>query len=219
MSEYETSGSEDYDDTKERLELSRHRLEVALEPTNLNLGLEEYLDLAGIAIADLKGDVLDLGAGDHERFSREAGQHGINVVSLNPFLVRPIDRLQVKTGQHYEFPWTAPPETWQGQSVAGLAQELPFKEESFDTVVSCLAVPGYIETQDYETILSEMNRVLKPGGVAYLFPLFEIPSAPYDEKEFVRMLEELGQDYEMNEVANPNIRVQYKVAMIRKDTR
>ncbi|MEI6856092.1 demethylmenaquinone methyltransferase [Psychrilyobacter sp.] len=45
--------------------------------------------------------------------------------------------------------------------IHGSALSLPFKENSFDTVTISL---GIRNTSDYKKVLSEINRVLKPGG-------------------------------------------------------
>lgn len=54
------------------------------------------------------------------------------------------------------------------------ATELPFKDESFDTVVSFLMLHHVI---DWETALGEAARVLRPGGVLAGYDLTTSPPA------------------------------------------
>ncbi|MBI2798484.1 class I SAM-dependent methyltransferase [Candidatus Saccharibacteria bacterium] len=196
----------------------RERLNKATKLNNSNMGLEEYMYYGDIKIDDLKGDVLDLGSGDLDRFSREATRHGIKVTSLDPHLVKQSQRNQVKTGSHYEFPWHSDL-PWTKNSVAGLAQELPFKAESFDTIVASASAPGYLDPRDYDIFLKETNRVLRPGGKAYLFPLFEVPNepeAPYNEQKFLSSLKQSGLKYALKDYQPEGSPITYRVAILSK---
>ncbi|OGY64743.1 MAG: hypothetical protein A3I24_02425 [Candidatus Harrisonbacteria bacterium RIFCSPLOWO2_02_FULL_41_13b] len=59
--------------------------------------------------------------------------------------------------------------------VAGLSQELPFKDESIDLVISNHAVPWHIldSADKVSKSIKEMIRVLKPGGEIRLHPVDE----------------------------------------------
>lgn len=48
-----------------------------------------------------------------------------------------------------------------GEYIVGIAEDLPFKNESFDLVVSCLSL---IDIPDFEKAIDEMARVLTKGG-------------------------------------------------------
>lgn len=58
-------------------------------------------------------------------------------------------------------------------AVAGLAENLPFKNETFDLVISNHAVPWHFaeNTEKISKSIKEIMRVLKPGGEARLYPV------------------------------------------------
>lgn len=143
----------------------------------------EYLQSLGISEDDLRGIVLDIGSGKNEQFSKTAAARGIRVVSLNPRLVIDVQRERVKSPL-----WGI---EWQRRSVAALAQKLPFRDESFDTIVSHYSIPLWIlGEENIVTALREVVRVLKRGGKAYLGP----PKPAYtDEAKFIQGLD-LGND-------------------------
>ncbi len=60
-------------------------------------------------------------------------------------------------------------------AVTGLSQELPFKDESVDLIVSNHAVPWHISdnSEKISKSIEEMVRVLKPGGEIRLNPINE----------------------------------------------
>jgi len=76
------------------------------------------------------------------------------------------------------------------------ARKLPFKDESFDTIL-CTEVIEHI--YEFKTAISEMNRILKNGGVLILStPYFYwVHESPYDFFRFtkngiVKLMEENG---------------------------
>lgn len=85
------------------------------------------------------------------------------------------------------------------QSVAGIAQELPFADNTFETVISSAVFPVYIEDQEERLqVLNEIERVLKPGGKAYLAPLPESM-----REEFETVLKQSGLKYKIELVSHP----------------
>ena len=73
--------------------------------------------------------------------------------------------------------------TGDGVAVLGFADQLPFADQSFDSV---LATEVFEHVQNVERAAAEMFRVLRPGGIAlvtvpYLYPTHE---APYDFRRF-----------------------------------
>ncbi len=61
-----------------------------------------------------------------------------------------------------------------GHSLEGVAESLPFPDESFDLVVSCLSL---IDIDDFETAIQEMARVTIPGGTVYIVNLSGLATA------------------------------------------
>jgi ubiquinone/menaquinone biosynthesis C-methylase UbiE len=128
--------------------------EFSLKPIT-GRGYDEYLEWLNIGDEDLRGRVLDLGVG-LGRFAREAAERGIDVVALEPELCR--EDIQ----KYYE---GVP------HAVAAEAQDLPFKDASFDTVLSLFAVPLEVGRANYARTYQGIFRVLRPGGRCYLTPL------------------------------------------------
>lgn len=112
------------------------------------------------------GKILDVGSGFDETFAREAKKKGVEVISLNPALASKTDK--ERRGRSVKKKDSA-----EVKSVAGLAQELPFKDNSFEAVTSLFSVPRFLEdkTSEYEAAFSEMIRVVKPGGKVYVYPI------------------------------------------------
>jgi SAM-dependent methyltransferase len=125
-------------------------------------GLLEYEEDLGLNHEDLEGKtILDLGAGTTEKFARDIKEAGIKakVYSLSP------DYNDVG----YILPRRYP--NWRGNRVAAIAQRIPFKENSFDLIVSTYAVTYAANgTPMVQKWVSEIGRVLKPGGEARLGP-------------------------------------------------
>lgn len=169
----------------------------ALTTPEFDENLSEYLIQHDLDISDLKGKVLDIGSGINETFSKEAAGHGVDVVSLNPNLIGEYNRILAKSSSNYDTERSAT--EWLAQSVAGIAQELPFAGNSFETVISSAVFPVYIEDEKERLqILKEIERVLKPGGKAYLAPL---PESMRDDFEDV--LKKSGLKYAIEMVSHP----------------
>ncbi|MEK9181065.1 MAG: class I SAM-dependent methyltransferase [Patescibacteria group bacterium] len=140
-------------------------------------GLDSYEAYLGFVREQLEGkDVLDLGSGETELFSRELKDAGVtaNVVSLNPDYSKERYRKKINSI-----------EGWQKKSVAATAQSLPFKDESFDYVfgnhsVTVFASPTVTEfhpepegaARIAKQWALEVARVLKPGGEIRLAPIY-----------------------------------------------
>jgi len=176
-------------------------------------GLSDYERLLDFNRQDLIGKiVLDLGSGRNENFSRDLISQNIKstVISLNPEYQNEKKRKNVSNLSD-----------WQKNSVAGEGGALPFKDESFDQVLGVYSVsrfsePCYLnwadEIQDMHSKLrqrdkeeslrwlTEISRVLKPGGQARLFP-FKAES----EEEFLVRYESF-----FASVRSANLKVDYK---------
>src|SRR3989344_1985106 len=134
-----------------------------LETHRRAFGLQSFDDFAG-------KKVLDLGGSFGLTFARELEKAGVDadVVSFSPaFADKATAALtrEERTGDK------------QGKlMVAGMGEELPFAENSFDRIV-CLSVAEHLGTRErYIAFLQDVVRALSPGGVAYLSPMIqEIP--------------------------------------------
>jgi len=182
------------------------RLEVAFRSGTHDSDIEDYEWMLKIDPRTLEGQILDLGSGCAEIFAREMAELGKDVVSLNPRLVYPFDAQKAIRGEvveqrsmfgdivsYSELPWV-------GKSVAALAQELPFGDNSFDNVLAVASVPCYLPRQDYEITVREIERVLRPGGTAYLGPVINFDTMEFSEEEFFEALEKSGVDYRPVEI-------------------
>lgn len=132
-------------------------------PMNLNSS-EYYESVLQIHPKTWKNKkILDLGAGQGGTFEADLKRRGIdtNVISLSLHFA--------------DIKYTQLPPNLQGEKttkVVGEALQLPFKDNSFDLVVSVLAVPFYLNSLiEFKKLLEEIRRVLKEGGEARLWPL------------------------------------------------
>ena len=100
-------------------------------------------------LGDASGDVLEVGAGTGVNLAHyDAGIASLVVTEPEPAMLR---RLRPKAFEQAPL----------AQVVQAPAEELPFEEASFDTVVSTLVLCG---VDDQARALGEVRRVLRPGG-------------------------------------------------------
>jgi ubiquinone/menaquinone biosynthesis C-methylase UbiE len=99
-------------------------------------------------LADATGRVLEIGAGTGVNLPHYAGTESLVLTDPEPPMLR---RLQRAVHEH------AP----QAQVLRAPAEDLPFEDGSFDTVVSTLVLCG---VGDQRRALREARRVLRPGG-------------------------------------------------------
>lgn len=170
---------------QERIE-SASRFEAVTGTAYSDNGLfayEKYLDFPVEKYFSCR--VLDIGSGYGERFNTEAAGQGIKVISLNPELRKESARKKRERSLKRRRAEAV-------DSVAGLAQNLPFKDESFEAVTSLCAIPKFLkpEINEYRQTFSEMVRVLKSGGKAYVFP---IDRTEIEGQNVIKMIENLNQ--------------------------
>jgi len=150
-------------------------ISVANAPTVYanHLGLSDDAAELSRQLGDL---TLDLGSG-HEYLAQALSSEapGTRVVSLNPKLYDEAFR-----GSIQERNWTSASRL----SVAGLAQALPFRSNRFSSAVSLFAFPTVFDEttrvdevlttpiEEYQRSYEELVRVLRPGGTAYLGPVW-----------------------------------------------
>lgn len=189
------------------------RLDVAMRAGNHDASIEDYECVLNLDPTQLGERILDLGSSSSEIFSREMSDLGIEVISLNPQLIDPYKAVQAREGVAVEYRGpmfgnivTYSDIPWAGKSVAGLAQELPFGDDSFDAVLAIASAPCYIPNRDHEVTLREIIRVLREGGVAHLAPIIESPTQDFSEKEFLKALERTCGNYDVVEVSDSGFR-------------
>lgn len=136
--------------------------------SHADAGLEEYEHEFCFSREELKGKtILDLGSGTTDKFAREVKQAGIDakVVSLSP-------DLHTSYGARSSREKVAP--DWKIRGVAAIAQQLPFKDNSFDMILGAYSVTYYATTEkDVNAYVREIKRVLKKGGEARLVPVYD----------------------------------------------
>jgi len=137
------------------------KLRYALNREVSERGIEDYKEILEMPITrEFLGEkVLDLGSGVTGRFAKEAAEQGIKIYSLTPVFNKPGIRKFLKSNENFP--------------TAGLAQNLPYKSNVFDSVLSVWAVPAHIppDKKNYIESFKEIVRVLKPGGRAFLAPI------------------------------------------------
>jgi ubiquinone/menaquinone biosynthesis C-methylase UbiE len=144
-------------------EKKRNILESSNVTTDANLLV--YQHNFDLSLEDIEGkNILDLGSGKKETFSKEAAVYGAKVSSLNPRLNKWWVRMQAKNFGLDPY--------WQNKSVAGRAQELPYKTDSFDIILARWSVPALLrDDQEKLSAFVEMIRVLKDGGKIFIYPI------------------------------------------------
>jgi ubiquinone/menaquinone biosynthesis C-methylase UbiE len=123
-------------------------------------------------LADAKGRVLEIGGGTGLNLQLYgSGVESLTVTEPEPPMLR---RLERKVREHA--PLT--------KVLRARAEELPFADDSFDTVVSTLVLCG---VDDQAQSLRELHRVLRPGG-QFMF----IEHVRSDEPKVARMQDRMN---------------------------
>jgi ubiquinone/menaquinone biosynthesis C-methylase UbiE len=95
-----------------------------------------------------RGDVLDVGCGTGENFEYLGRASSVTALDLSAEMIEEARRRRRQLGADVRL-------------LVGDAQELPFPEARFDTVVSAFSSCTF---PDYAAAFGEMVRVTKPGG-------------------------------------------------------
>lgn len=144
---------------------------TAIPFTSRNYNL--YKGFLGFDDSDLGDLVLDLGSGVRDNFARSTQNSNRNVISVNPLLLFCADRYW-RTAKEFEFYEDGQDLSSEYYStIAAWGHELPFKDNTFDSIVSLYAVPYYVEPDidKYISSIKESVRVLKPGRSFYFGPV------------------------------------------------
>jgi ubiquinone/menaquinone biosynthesis C-methylase UbiE len=106
-------------------------------------------ELRHALLADATGDVLDIGAGTGLNLAHYDGKvDSLVLTEPDRAMLRRLQRTTRETSPH-------------ARVLRAPAEDLPFEDDTFDTVVSTLVLCG---VDDQERALREARRVLRPGG-------------------------------------------------------
>lgn len=141
-------------------------------PPVQNRGWDEYAMHLNLNPENLKGKkILDIGAGTR-RFALEVeeGKIQAEVFSLEPSLSLPKEKINSKI---QEFIKKYPVSTGvKEKTVAGVGDQIPFKNETFDLCVSEYSLPMHASTQEQvKSFFEEISRITKVGGEIRLYPI------------------------------------------------
>ena len=100
-------------------------------------------------LADVSGDVLEIGAGTGANFVHYPEEARVVALEPDPFMLKRAEQKLADTGRTNISLRQAP------------AEALPFPDASFDTLVSTLVL---CTVSDPGRALNELRRVLRPGG-------------------------------------------------------
>jgi len=141
-------------------------------------GLLYYKNFLQLSDSDLeRKEILDLGSGPTHKFANEAEKNykDTRVISFD----YSFDKSTLEdSGDIFGFPRSelkrvlSPDGNTNKSRVEGIFTELPFKDESFDLVVSSAAMPLYLTKPDQISMaFKEVIRVLRENGKAHLGPI------------------------------------------------
>ncbi|HMS31894.1 MAG TPA: class I SAM-dependent methyltransferase [Candidatus Saccharibacteria bacterium] len=148
---------------------------LATPDTDSDLGL--YLRLLGVDAGELGSPILDLGSSKTLTFATEMAKLGKRVISLSPKYIIDSERPRLPlTHKGLTEPL--------GFCLAALAQELPFRDGCFETVVAVGSIPMYLPRKAYKGTLEEVIRVTKPRGSAFIGPIYEFSESNFSERLF-----------------------------------
>ncbi|MDD4062372.1 MAG: class I SAM-dependent methyltransferase [Candidatus Pacebacteria bacterium] len=157
---------------------------------------DEYVESLNLSLEDFNKDILDVGSGFSEfaKYARE------NNISSSVFSLDPIRKMEETE-----------------KSVKGIVEKLPFRDESFDLIISHCAIPNIFIGEDLRKIEAsflEMMRVLKKNGEIRLGNVLKGDIYP-NQRDFVlnlnQTLDKLKEEFnvEIEERLIPN-RVNYE---------
>lgn len=99
-------------------------------------------------VSAARGHVLELGAGTGENLAAYRAAERITLTEPDPYMLVRAEAKLRQSGLPVEL-------------VPAVAEQLPFPDRSFDTVVATLV---FCSVEDQEAAFAEVRRVLKPGG-------------------------------------------------------
>jgi ubiquinone/menaquinone biosynthesis C-methylase UbiE len=99
-------------------------------------------------VGGARGHVLELGAGSGENLATYRSVESITLTEPDPYMLRRAEAKVRQSGLPVDL-------------VPAVAEQLPFPDQSFDTVVATLV---FCSVEDQAAAFAEIRRVLKPGG-------------------------------------------------------
>jgi len=128
---------------------SGHRWFAAIYDNMMRLTERRVGPLRRRLLADLKGDVLEIGAGTGANIAHYGPDARVIALEPDPYMLRRAQRRLAESHAPNVELRQAP------------AESLPFPDASFDAVVSTLVL---CTVRDLPAALAEIRRVLRPGG-------------------------------------------------------
>ncbi len=159
-----------------------------------------YEEILNVKFEEWKGlKILDIGGTPNGNFARSAKDLGLDIVTYNP--VKNPNQKLLENGhvqivnRNKQVTILNPNST--PNTIYGLAQQMPFKPNSFDKIIGLTSIPAYLPNNinEYRETFNELLRILKPGGECILIPVME---NIYNSPLFQKLLEDLKPQTKIN---------------------
>lgn len=157
---------------------AKEKMWAEIRPTGRSA--EEYFKHLDISLEFLKGKkILDIGSGLNQ-FAKDLRKYNLNLVSIDTFYaLTPEQREEVfeeLNPQNFKIVKKdldrITKNKKDSQLVGGLAESLPFADESFDIVLAEFSLPNHAESfNQVRDFFFEIARVLKSKGEARIYPM------------------------------------------------
>jgi ubiquinone/menaquinone biosynthesis C-methylase UbiE len=146
----------------------------------------QYQYFLGIDFESMRGkSILDIGGGVDADVQKVAEKFGVEIISMSPEYAS--KDASEDTGTKSES---------KAKLVVGRAQEMPFKDSTFDYELALYSVPMYLPPvlSEYEKCFREILRTLKSGGKAFIFPVKMHFGGAIDDPLVLKTLDSLSSE-------------------------